>query len=221
MFTSRAEYRLLLREDNADARLTEMGRKIGLVDEGRWRAFCEKMELAEKMRQNLLAWKIPSECATSQTCPGAEADLPVGKSMAEVLTRPDITLKNLVGNLAKGGEAAKELARRLNEEIALNPEAAAVIETDLKYGGYLKKQAQRAEKKSETEKTALPRDMEYRGIAGLSREVEEKLTKTRPATLGQAARISGVTPAAIACLEIHLHKMGLLGKHGQKSNFVG
>lgn len=225
MFTSRAEYRLLLREDNADVRLTEIGRKIGLVSDARWRAFCEKMEQAEKLRQNLLAWKIPFESARAQPRSDTEtkADLPAGKSFAEVLTRPDITLKNLADSLAEGGSAATGLARRLNEDIARCPEAARVVETDLKYGGYLKKQAQRAEKKLETEKLALPRDMEYRDIAGLSREVEEKLTKTRPATLGQAARISGVTPAAIACLEIHLHKMGLLGKNasGHKNNFVG
>ncbi len=176
MFTSRAEHRLLLREDNADCRMTEIGRKIGLVQDSHWKAFCEKMERAEKMRQDLAAWKLPptQTGASVLATKSREQDLPAGKSLSDLLCRPDIT--------------------------------------DIKYAGYLKKQELVASRLSHLDNIPLPADMEYNGIAGLSREVEEKLAKIRPTSLGQASRISGVTPAAVSCLEIHLHKLGLLGK---------
>ena len=214
MFTSRAEHRLLLREDNADCRMTEIGRKIGLVQDSHWKAFCEKMERAEKMRQDLAAWKLPptQTGASVLATKSREQDLPAGKSLSDLLCRPDITLEKLGQILTTSGPKCAEMAFRLQNAIDECGDAAKSVETDIKYAGYLKKQELVASRLSHLDNIPLPADMEYNGIAGLSREVEEKLAKIRPTSLGQASRISGVTPAAVSCLEIHLHKLGLLGK---------
>ena len=214
MFTSRAEHRLLLREDNADCRMTEIGRKIGLVQDSHWKAFCEKMERAEKMRQDLAAWKLPptQTGASVLATKSREQDLPAGKSLSDLLCRPDITLEKLGQILTTSGPKCAEMAFRLQNAIDECGDAAKSVETDIKYDGYLKKQELVASRLSHLDNIPLPADMEYNGIAGLSREVEEKLAKIRPTSLGQASRISGVTPAAVSCLEIHLHKLGLLGK---------
>lgn len=219
MFTSRAEHRLLLREDNADCRMTELGRKIGLVDDKRWEAFCEKMERKEKLRQNLASWKIPPVQKLNRE--DATSELPTGKSLADLLSRPDVTLEKLGEFLADAGKNGADLALRLQNAIDECGNTAKSVETDIKYAGYLKKQELRASRLAHLDKIQLPPDLEYGKIAGLSREIEEKLGRIKPSNLGQALRISGVTPAAVSCLEIHLHKLGLLGKGGRALNNNG
>ena len=207
MFTSRAEHRLLLREDNADARLTPLGRGLGLVDDAHWRAFCEKRENAERLKKHLENMRIPSDKQDANS----DAALPPGRSLEDVLRRPDMDLERLATVLAAspgplacvGAELAAELER-------CGKAVYGGVQTDIKYAGYLERQRALIARAARLETTALPSDLDYARVAGLSREVEEKLSRVRPLNLGQAGRISGVTPAAVACLEIHLHKLGLL-----------
>ena len=207
MFTSRAEHRLCLREDNADQRLTPLGRNIGLVDDARWEIFSRKREQAERFRQGLEATRLDGEAAAAAQAhnPAWQADSLCGKTLAELLRRPDMDMAALARHLP----AAAAL-------LADAGDAAGSVEVDVKYAGYLERQQELVLRAARLEQTPLPDDMPYADIAGLSREVVEKLQKVRPANLGQAGRISGVTPAAVACLEIQLHKMGLL--HGHKNN---
>ena len=205
MFTSRAEHRLFLREDNADQRLTPSGRDIGLVDDARWAAFRRKRDRAEAFRRGLETVRIDGETAAAVQERDAawQADSLCGKTLAELLRRPDVDM----ATLARHVPAAATL-------LADAGEAAGSVEVDVKYAGYLERQQELVRRAARLEQTPLPDDMPYAEIAGLSREVVEKLQKVRPANLGQAGRISGVTPAAVACLEIQLHKMGLLRNRG-------
>ena len=207
MFTSRAEHRLLLREDNADARLTPLGRDLGLVGDAHWRAFCEKRENAARLKKHLENMRIPADKQDENN----DAALPLGRSLEDVLRRPDMDLERLAAVLAAspgplaglGAELAAELER-------CGRTVYGGVQTDIKYAGYLERQRALIARTARLEATALPSDLDYARVAGLSREVEEKLSRVRPLNLGQAGRISGVTPAAVACLEIHLHKLGLL-----------
>lgn len=190
MFTSRAEHRLLLREDNADARLTPLGRELGLVDDAHWALFQRKQEGAGRLRRLLEAERLPS------SLPDASLH---GRTLAEALRRPELELEQLAAWHAG-------LAALLAEEA----DAAFSVQVDVKYAGYLERQRELVARARLLESVPLPENMEYSAVVGLSREVEEKLQRVRPRNLGQAGRISGVTPAAVSCLEIHLHKLGLL-----------
>lgn len=207
MFTSRAEHRLLLREDNADARLTPLGRSLGLVSDAHWQAFCAKRDNAEHLKKRLEEMRIPADMREE----GCAASLPSGRSLAEVLRRPDMDLEKLAAALADapGAELAAELAR-------CGPAVCEGVQTDIKYAGYLERQRALIARTAKLESTPLPSDLDYAKVAGLSHEVEEKLSRVRPLSLGQAGRISGVTPAAVSCLEIHLHKLGLLRPKGRQ-----
>lgn len=210
MFTSRAEHRLLLREDTADLRLTPLGRELGLVGEAQWRAFNEVREQRERLTGRLTEARVP---ACGEERPGEETALEAGRSLAELLRRPGLDLATLLGLLAARGGDAAQLAAELGRELdAMEPRNRFGVEADLKYAGYLTRQVALAERSRGLTATPLPLDLDYAKVSGLSREVEEKLARVRPANLGQAARISGVTPAAVACLEIHLRKLGLLGR---------
>lgn len=206
MFTSRAEHRLLLREDNADMRMTPLGREYGLVDDKNWENFCIKKENTESLKALLetsyLPLKLIKKNASSEI-KRAES----GKSLSEVLRRPDVTLENIEYALANYGNMGQKLIASLEK---CDIFAKRLVETDIKYAGYLERQSQLAERTKRLEMVKLPDNMDYSTVSGLSREVEEKLSKIHPLNLGQAGRISGVTPAAISCLEIHLHKLGIL-----------
>ena len=209
MFTSRAEHRLLLREDNADTRLTRIGRELGLVSDEQWRVFCIKQEAAERFREYLGKKRIPGH-KLPENAP--EARLPVGKTLAEALKRPDVDLDSLEAMLtATRHEALAETGADLAAaRAAAGTGACESVQTEIKYEGYLARQRELIARSAKLEATALPPQLDYAKVAGLSHEVVEKLDRVRPCSLGQAGRISGVTPAAIACLEVHLHKLGLL-----------
>ena len=204
MFTSRAEHRLLLREDNADQRLSPLGRAIGLLDDKSWEKFCRKAEMGENLRSYLSETRAPRERAVGASEDSSPFD---GKTFEEILRRPEGSIESLKGYLlAKYPELGQELIKLIDA----SPDAALVAETDIKYSGYIERQKGLAERSRKLEKTAIPPDMDYSDIPGLSAEAKEKLERVRPVNLGQAGRISGVTPAAIGCLEIQLRKMGLL-----------
>ena len=209
MFTSRAEHRLLLREDNADTRLTRIGRELGLVSDEQWRAFCIKQEAAERFREYLGKKRIPGHKLPEDA---PEAQLPVGKTLAEALKRPDVDLDSLEAMLtATQHEALAETGADLADaRAAAGTGACESVQTEIKYEGYLARQRELIARSARLEATALPPQLDYAKVAGLSHEVVEKLDRVRPCSLGQAGRISGVTPAAVACLEVHLHKLGLL-----------
>ncbi|ODU08363.1 MAG: tRNA uridine-5-carboxymethylaminomethyl(34) synthesis enzyme MnmG [Rubrivivax sp. SCN 71-131] len=215
MFTSRAEFRLQLREDNADLRLTEEGRRLGLVDDRRWEAFCRKRERLEAELQRLrTTWVRP------QIIANLDAERLLGKALereyrlADLLRRPGVGF-DAVSELASIGAAAAGLAEAdlvSRETLRLawgEREADAVIEQAeiaLKYAGYIDKQNDEVERAAHYDKLPLPPDLNYASVTALSYEVRQKLARHRPQTLGQAARLSGMTPAAIALLLVHLKK---------------
>ena len=214
MFTSRAEYRLQLREDNADLRLTEAGRALGLVGDERWAAFERKREAIAREAQRLRStWVRPA------TVPAPVAESVLGKaleheySLADLLRRPGVSW-DAVSSLA--GDVSREtLAADLGHSLL----ADAVIEQAeiaLKYAGYIERQNDEVERAAHYDQMALPADLDYAQVQALSIEVRQKLTQHRPATLGQASRISGVTPAAISLLLIHLKKRRFPGFAGGK-----
>ncbi|MDH5445451.1 MAG: tRNA uridine-5-carboxymethylaminomethyl(34) synthesis enzyme MnmG [Gammaproteobacteria bacterium] len=194
MFTSRAEYRLMLREDNADLRLTEKGRELGLVDDTRWQLFDEKRESIAREQQRLLdTWVRPN----------TEADEPIQRMLGKPLSR-----ETRASELLRRPEVAYEdLARLPGVGPAVeDPAVAEQIDIQAKYSGYIERQQDEIARQRRNEGTTLPDDFDYDQVSGLSAEVREKLIRIRPATIGQAARIPGVTPAAISLLLVHLKK---------------
>ncbi|SNS24868.1 tRNA uridine 5-carboxymethylaminomethyl modification enzyme [Humidesulfovibrio mexicanus] len=204
MFTSRAEYRLLLREGNADARLTPLGRDLGLVEDARWNRFVEKRRRLEALLLAFDSVHIRPDAPTREILGNIGAAVP-GKAapLSALLRQPQLAIHNL----------APFLPMIADED----PEILAEAETRIRYQSYLELEAQRVSRSRDLEDTPLPQGMEYAEVVGLTREVVEKLQRARPATLGQAGRISGVTPAAVACLEIFLRKGGLLGPGSRAS----
>jgi tRNA uridine 5-carboxymethylaminomethyl modification enzyme len=209
MFTSRAEYRLQLREDNADLRLTEAGRELGLVDDRRWAAFERKREqLARELQRLRSTWVRPA------TVPAADAERLLGKalereySLADLLRRPGVGF-DTVGELAAIAAHPAAVSRETLRAEYGEREADAVIEQAeiaIKYAGYIDKQNDEVDRASALESLVLPQDLDYGAVQALSFEVRQTLARHRPATLGQASRISGVTPAAVSLLLVHLKK---------------
>ena len=200
MFTSRAEYRLLLREDNADLRLTAMGRELGLVDDERWRFFNNKLELIEQEQQRLRTIWVNALSPCAEGINGIiKAPLAREHSLEELLRRPEVTYQALMGIDGVGPAITNE-------------QAAEQVEIQIKYAGYIDRQQDEIEKQLRHENTLLPVELDYAEVSGLSHEVRIKLSSVRPETIGQASRISGVTPAAISILLVHLKKRGLLRK---------
>jgi tRNA uridine 5-carboxymethylaminomethyl modification enzyme len=216
MFTSRAEFRLQLREDNADMRLTEAGRRMGLVDDARWDAFNRKRDAVSRETQRLRAvWVNPRNLAAT------ESERVLGKAieheynLAELLRRPDVGYAQLM-SLGGGVYSNPELSAESLGEL-LGP-VIEQIEIAAKYSGYIERQKDEVEKSVHYENLKLPPDLDYMQVAALSIEVRQKLNKHRPETLGLASRISGVTPAAISLLLVHLKKSKFTGFAGEPSN---
>jgi tRNA uridine 5-carboxymethylaminomethyl modification enzyme len=175
MFTSRAEYRLMLREDNADQRLTAVGRELGLVDEARWRLFSEKMEAVEREHVRLTELRA-----------------------FELLRRPEMDYGQVAAIYGAFDPGAMD--DRIPEQLVLELTVRA------RYAGYIERQVAEVERQRSNEQTALPERIDYATVAGLSSEARQKLAETRPATIGQASRVPGVTPAAISLLLVHLKR---------------
>ncbi|ATE62821.1 tRNA uridine-5-carboxymethylaminomethyl(34) synthesis enzyme MnmG [Thauera sinica] len=201
MFTSRAEYRLSLREDNADLRLTEKGRELGLVDDARWTAFCAKREAIERETARLKAtWALPDRI------PAAEAERVVGKALEreyryfDLLRRPETTYAALM-SLPGAPE---------NPET--DPQVVEQIEIAAKYQGYIDRQQDEVARQAQAEATRLPAGLDYAEVRGLSREVQQKLNLHKPETIGQASRIQGVTPAAISLLLVWLKRRDMAAR---------
>jgi tRNA uridine 5-carboxymethylaminomethyl modification enzyme len=200
MFTSRAEYRLMLREDNADLRLTETGRELGLVDDARWARFNQKLEAIEQERQRLRdIWVHPKSDNVSEVNTVLSAPLTKEASGEDLLRRPEMTYLKLMSLNAFGPALTDE-------------QAAEQVEIQVKYEGYIARQQEEIERQLRNENTLLPVDLDYRQVNGLSNEVIAKLNDHKPTSIGQATRISGITPAAISILLIYLKKQGLLRK---------
>ena len=206
MFTSRAEFRLQLREDNADARLTEEGRRLGLVDDVRWEAFCRKQEAVSRETSRLKSlWVNPQSLSAS------EAERVLGKSiereytLADLLRRPGVSYEGLMS--LEGGRYRPAL----EDQATLAPEVLEQIDIAAKYSGYIHRQQEDVERAAHFEGLKLPQDFDYGQVFALSIEVRQKLNRHKPETLGMASRISGVTPAAISLLLIHLKKRGVKG----------
>jgi tRNA uridine 5-carboxymethylaminomethyl modification enzyme len=194
MFTSRAEYRLSLREDNADLRLTEAGRRLGVVDDHRWEAFCRKRDAITREQERLKSTWINPKLVSQP-----EAERVLGRAiereyaLAELLRRPDVTYAALMTLPGAGGAVGE-------------PQVAEQVEIQTKYQGYIERQQEEIERHMQYEDTRLPADVDYTRVNGLSVEVQQKLNSIRPETIGQAARISGVTPAAISVLLVQLKR---------------
>ncbi len=203
LFTSRAEYRLLLREDNADLRLRDIGFQLGLVDEKTYREFLVKKEAIEQgcMRLDTIRLK-PVPAVNEGLSALGSTPLTQAMTLTELLRRPELRLKELIPLVV---EQAPEFSFSA-EELQCQEE----IELQVKYAGYIKRQQEQVDRFKKLERTQLPEDMQYKGLPGLSNEVVEKLNRVRPLSLGQASRISGVTPAAVSVLQVHLKKMGVL-----------
>ncbi len=201
MFTSRAEYRLLLREDNADSRLTARGREIGLVDDARWAKFNEKMEAVEMETQRMRSqWIHKDHAATPQLNTKLKTPVSREHSLEEIIRRPEMTYSALMEIDGIGPGLS-------------DPIAAEQVEIQIKYAGYIARQMDEIAKSQRHESTLLPKDLDFSKISGLSNEVVMKLTEARPETIGKASRISGITPAAISLLLVYLKKHGMLRKH--------
>jgi tRNA uridine 5-carboxymethylaminomethyl modification enzyme len=229
MFTRRAEFRLQLREDNADMRLTEAGRELGLVDDARWTAFNRKRDAVSRETERLRTqWVRPA------TLPAADAERLVGKalereySLADLLRRPAVHFDGVaeVSAIAQQAQAGLHAGKVTSGQGTVSRETVPVsraalqselgktladavieqVEISIKYAGYISKQNDEVERSAHFENLPLPVELDYQQVQALSFEVRQKLSKHRPETLGQASRISGVTPAAISLLLIHLKK---------------
>jgi tRNA uridine 5-carboxymethylaminomethyl modification enzyme len=203
MFTSRAEYRLILREDNADLRLTEIGRKIGLVGDDRWRAFEHYQENLVRLQQNLQeTWLRPNTPQADQIASVLQKPLSREYRLADLLKRPEVLMENLVPLLNEARSSDESEV----EPCILDPRVLEQAEINAKYAGYLSRQQDEIDKVSKHESTHLPSDMNFAHVRGLSNEACEKLQDHHPSTIGQASRISGITPAAISLLLVHLKR---------------
>jgi tRNA uridine 5-carboxymethylaminomethyl modification enzyme len=202
MFTSRAEYRLSLREDNADMRLTPIGRELGLVDDYRWEVFCRKQEAVSRETSRLQdIWVGPKHEAAPLVSGLLGQDLSHECTLTELLRRPGVTYEALTG-LGNGLWSPGTL----DDDIGLAAQISDQVEISVKYQGYIERQALEIARQEHNESFPLPDALDYSNVLGLSKEVQQKLNLHKPATLGQAGRISGVTPAALSLLLVHLKK---------------
>jgi tRNA uridine 5-carboxymethylaminomethyl modification enzyme len=220
MFTSRAEHRLLLREDNADERLTPIGRELGLVDEERWRLHQVKQYLTDLEIERLGAHRVkPAQLPAGWAERVLGAPLGQNASALELLRRPEVSYEALLevaGNpawLPAGTGHLTSPGVPLPIDARLPAQIRAQVEVRARYAGYLERQRAEIERAQSHEATELPADLDYRELAGLSHEVRQRLSEARPATVGQAGRLPGVTPAAVSILLVHLKKRGARAAH--------
>ena len=194
MFTSRAEYRLMLREDNADLRLTEAGRKLGLVDDVRWDAFSRKRDAVARETERLKStWVNPRTLPPEAAVPVLGQPIEREYTLHELLRRPGVSYRSLSSISAPVVE--------IEDEAVMEQ-----VEIQAKYQGYIARQQDEVERRGGQESMPLPADLNYDEVRGLSIEVRQTLARQRPETIGQAARISGITPAAISLLLVHLRR---------------
>ena len=198
MFTSRAEYRLILREDNADLRLTEKGRELGLVSDERWTAFCKKREAIEQEKQRLSStWIQPGTEAAEKIKDKLSSAMQREYNLADLIRRPELNYADVA---------------ELKGEAVSDPLVAEQVEIQFKYEGYINRQIDDIQRVKQQENTVLPEHFDYEVIGGLSNELKSKLQQQRPVTIAQASRIQGMTPAAISLLLVHLKKQQMIKK---------
>jgi tRNA uridine 5-carboxymethylaminomethyl modification enzyme len=196
MFTSRAEYRLLLREDNADLRLTEKAREFGLIGDAQWKIFCDKREQIALEQERLRSTWIQAGSSEAELVEQKiQTKLTREYSLMDLLRRPELSYTDIAS---------------LKGEAIANEAAAEQVEIEAKYSGYIERQQEDVDRLRAYENTIIPDDFDYSVVDGLSNEVKQKLTAARPQTLARAARISGITPAAISLVLIYLKKRGVL-----------
>ena len=199
MFTSRAEYRLTLREDNADLRLTEKGRNLGLVSDNRWRLLNEKIEKIEKELSILHStWVQPNSKKAESVNALLEKPISREYNLADLLSRPGVTYDSLMG-------AFKEETNEVDFNSA-EDQARKQVEVHVKYQGYIDRQSEEIARVKKQENTALPANLDYEVMQGLSNELKQKLQKARPENIGRASRIPGMTPAALSLILVYLKK---------------
>ena len=219
MFTSRAEFRLQLREDNADMRLTEAGRRMGLVDDARWDSFSRKRDAVSRETERLRSiWVSPKNLAVAEAQRVLGTTIEHEYNLADLLRRPDVGYSQLV-SLDGGKYASTDVSRETLGEL-LEP-VIEQLEIAAKYSGYIDRQKDEIERSARYENLRLPLDLDYMQVASLSFEVRQKLNKHRPETLGLASRISGVTPAAISLLLVHLKRSKSKGFAAEPANEAG
>ena len=210
MFTSRAEHRLLLREDNADLRLTPLGRELGLVDDERWRLFEAKQRLSEEETARLQQVRVhPGETSAAWSQRVLSGPLARDYSAFELLRRPEVSYEALLEVAGTPDWLAAPSDDRIPLQVRVQVEARA------KYAGYIERQREEIDRQRRNEETKLPDDIDYGQVAGLSHEVRSRLEEYRPATIGQAGRVPGVTPAAVTLLLVHLKKRSLAAERSQ------
>ncbi|MFN4327559.1 MAG: tRNA uridine-5-carboxymethylaminomethyl(34) synthesis enzyme MnmG [Limnobacter sp.] len=206
MFTSRAEFRLSLREDNADQRLTPIGRRLGLVDDVRWAAYSEKREQVEREKERMkTTWINPKIVALAEAERVLHKGIDREYNFYDLLKRPDVDYATLITLAREDGSLAFEAG--LNRE-----EWVTQLEIEVKYAGYVARQHAEVERSLGNDSIRLPADLDYTQVTGLSKEVQQKLNTQKPETIGQAGRIQGITPAAISLLLVHLKKRSLLSR---------
>jgi len=212
MFTSRAEFRLHLRIDNADRRLTPYGRRVGLISDEAWSDFQAKQERLERLKLLLEKTRVTSAMLERISNQHLEANSPeIGSPLAQILKRPEVTIEQLVPVLQ---EMSPEFFARNGSASAAIPISSEVrnelktVETEIKYAGYLLQQQRAMERLKKSEEHSIPGWFDYRSVSGLSREMQEKLSKVQPRTLGQASRIPGVTPAAVSLVHVFIEIQG-------------
>jgi tRNA uridine 5-carboxymethylaminomethyl modification enzyme len=199
MFTSRAEYRLLLREDNADERLTTAANQMGMIDEKRWSAFNSKMERTEALNKKIkTTWLAPKSQNLGEFSEKIQSIITKENSLFELLKRPEIEFDDVILDF--------EVHNAQDEQVKQK------VQIGTKYSGYLNRQLEEIEKQKEYQTTKLPEDLDYSDVKGLSNEIREKLTRVKPFNVAQAKNIQGMTPAAVSILLVHLKKQGLLKK---------
>jgi tRNA uridine 5-carboxymethylaminomethyl modification enzyme len=184
MLTSRAEHRVILRHDNADLRLTPVGREVGLVDDAAWEAFVRRREALESVRRHAEGTRIGADAVAGRT-------LAPGATLADALRRPDVGVDDVRGHFP--AEADGDVVAR--------------AEVEIKMDGYVRRQQVAVERAARDEAVALPADLDYAAIRALSREAREKLDRARPRTLGAASRIPGLTPADVSLVAVHVHRL--------------